>query len=234
MEKCISWIIDLALWLVMRMAFVTVPFRDAFKKFHGIQKKSELKMPALDGDLSIPVILAKEYLDDQDHSTAEIMEKFKALVGMYSFSVPILIGFLSSRIVLLPRWSLAVFGVMVCLPGFCMIKYFSVRTHVSRTLSQEELSIPFRQQQVDQINWYYNKGATINANNNHSVNIYLATYRWLGLSLIVILSMALLLKFPPATHPAVPANIFFNNAASPGAKGLVSAPEAKTSSNAPR
>jgi len=212
MEKCVIWLIDLSLWLVMRAAFVTVPFVEFFKKGAAIKNSQvKLELPPDDEDLSIAIAFAKESLDDHDRSSAVILEKFKAIMGMYSFSIPILIGFLASRIVLLPHWALSIIGLLVCIPGFCMIKYFSVRTYISRTLSQEDLSRPFRQQQIDQINWYYKKGATINASNNRSFNIYFATYRWLGLAMIVLLFMALLLKFPPTPQSSASTNNVVNN-----------------------
>ena len=212
MEKCIIWVIDLALWLFMRAVFVTVPYNYTFRKGPAIQKGPvELKLPSGNEDLSVSISFAKEFLDDQDRTSAVILEKFKAIMGMYSFSVPILIGFLSSRMVLLPHWTLALIGLLVCIPGFCMMKYFSVRSFVSATLSQEDLSTPFRQQQISQINWYYNKGARINTSNNGCVNIYFTAQRWLGFSLIVLLSMAFLLKFPSQSQSPTPVNNTFNN-----------------------
>jgi hypothetical protein len=215
MERRIIWLIDLALWLVMRVVFVKVPFKEAFRKGAAIEKSPvKLNLPPNGEDLSVAISFAREFLDDQDQSSAVILEKFKAIMGMYSFSVPILIGFISPRMVLLPHWSLAIVGVIVCIPGFCMIKYFSVRTYVSPTISQEDISQPFKQQQIDQINWYYRKGTTINTTNNRNVDIYYTTYRWLGLALVTLLSMAFLLKAPPALQTSLVTNNIFNNFAS--------------------
>ena len=212
MEKFIIWMIDLALWLVMRVVFVTEPFSVVFRKVPVVQiTPVKLELPPGNEDLSVALAFAKEYLDDQDHSTGVILEKFKAIMGMYSFSVPILIGFLSSRMVLLSHWEMASVGTLVCIPGFCMMKYFSVKNYVSAILSKEDLAQPFRQQQIDQINWYYKKGGTINTSNNHSVNIYYATQRWLGIALVTLLIMAFGLKFPPPPRSPSPAtNIFYN------------------------
>lgn len=236
MEKCIVWLFDFALWLAMRVVYVTEPYKVAFTKAPAVQEPHvRLEIPPGNEDLAVATSFAKEYLDDQVQSTGVIQEKFKAIMAMYSFSVPILIGFLSSRIVLLPHLVLAALGILVCIPGFCMMKYFSVNGYISATLSQDDICKSTRQQQIDQINWYYTKGTAINTGNNHNVNIYYATQRWLGLALITLLAMAFWLKFPPVPQPPAPAGNTFNNFALVNKKPAATGKEAeKPNHTAPR
>lgn len=209
MEAALIWLSDFLLWLCMRMVRVTVPLANIINNRGSIASRKKLELPSGVTDFSIAATHAKEFLDDQNQAGALIMDKFKTLIGMYTFSLPVMIGFLSPRLVLYPKLGLLILGVLVCIPGYCFYKFFSVKSYCSYTLEQSDLSQSIESQQIGLINWYLAKGDSISDANKFNVNIYFAAYRWLAISLIILLGMTLFTKRPAEKAVPSPVNNYF-------------------------